>query len=256
METIIKSEINKLNYKRGDTSLSGAIIETIYCAEPDSIVFMTKSGAVSWEYLSKNGKIADRAATRLNEVRELIPNDLDKHISSKITVSLCNVFFSALNSSSIEACNECFIGIEERVTKLKTPYQIKSIFILYSILFSFLLSTISANLYFFTSLNFKAIFISISCGCVGSLFSVMQRNDKLNLNVLLSTRYIILQASFTALLGCISGGIVYLLSNSGLALSFINDNVYSLAIVSIVGGFSERMIPEVFSKLDKESIKN
>ncbi|MDO6463578.1 hypothetical protein [Pseudoalteromonas carrageenovora] len=67
---------------------------------------------------------------------------------------------------------------------------------------------------------------------------------------MLDNKYIILQALFTAIMGSIAGGLIYIISKSGLALSFSNDNIYSLTILSVLGGFSERMIPEIFKKLE------
>jgi hypothetical protein len=250
MEPTINTITDKTNYKHGDNSLSGDVIKKIFCSAPNSIVFETSNGVISWEYNYKNGDIVDRAAVKFHELREIIPNDLPDRVASNIKVSLCNVFFTALNSETISDCDNAYLQIEERIKNLKTHFHIKCIFILYSVLFTFLISSLSASLYFFTELNLKAIFICISCGCIGSLFSVMQRNDKVILDTMLDNKYIILQALFTAIMGSIAGGLIYIISKSGLALSFSNDNIYSLTILSVLGGFSERMIPEIFKKLE------
>lgn len=44
-----------------------------------------------------------------------------------------------------------------------------------------------------------------------------------------------------------------MLANSGLALSVAKDNITMLALFSMISGFSERMIPDLFNKIQKSS---
>lgn len=234
-------------YKHGDKSISGEVIDVIYCASTNCIVFKTERGTTAWEYFDLDGQIADRAAVKFNELHEYF----DVSNNENVLTSLCNVFFSALNANSIEECDSLYVDIEKRIKNIKTPYQIKSIYILFSLIFTVFVSTSMIAVYFLTNANFKYIFICTAGGAVGALFSILQRNNEIKFDSQIPNLYIYLQASFTVMLGSISGGIVYLLSMSDLALTFANKNIYSLVLLSIISGFSERMIPELFGKIEK-----
>ncbi|MFY8325093.1 hypothetical protein [Pseudoalteromonas sp. ZZD1] len=251
MEPTLKNVDDKTKYTVGSICESGTVIKHIYRSSPHCIVFETESGNIGWEYQDTVDVISDRAASRFYELYEQIPEDIPDTVYENILGSVCNALIVSLKASTLDECDETYNVIESRIKKLRTNYQLKSIFILFSVLLTLVYSSMSIILYSFSEAIFNMLYICISCGCIGSLFSVLQRNDKINFDAKLSKKYIFLQASFTGLLGSISGGIIYLLSKSGLALSFASDNLYSLALLSIIGGFSERMIPELFQKIDK-----
>ncbi|TMP19887.1 hypothetical protein CWC02_06965 [Pseudoalteromonas sp. S2721] len=249
MEPIIAEQEDKTKYKNGDVSISGEVIEMIYCASTDCIIFKTQRGTTGWEYVNKNGKIADRAAVKFNELHELF----DTQANPGVLVSLCNIFFSALNAKTIEECDRLFVDIEQRIKDIKTPDKIKSHFILCALIFTTISSFLMLTAYNFSDSSFKYVFLCIAGGSVGALFSILQRNNEVVFNNQIKIQYIYFQATFTVLLGSISGGIIYLLSMSDLALTFANKNIYSLVLLSIVSGFSERMIPELFGKIEKSN---
>ncbi|MCG9736066.1 hypothetical protein L1D51_19050, partial [Pseudoalteromonas shioyasakiensis] len=124
------------------------------------------------------------------------------------------------------------------------------IYILATLVFSLFLSSLMVLAYYITDMDFKYIFICVAGGTVGAVFSILQRNNEISFDSQIPNKYIYLQASFTVMLGSISGGLVYIMSMSDLALTFANKNIYSLVLISIVSGFSERMIPELFGKIE------
>ncbi|MCO7209091.1 hypothetical protein [Pseudoalteromonas sp. CnMc7-37] len=249
MEPIISSINDKTQYKNGDKSLCGEIIKTIYCSSTNCIVFKTGRGTTSWEYHVNNEEIEHRAVLKFSQLL----NDLDSNPHEGVLSGLCNVFLAALNTNTIEECDKCFADIEKRIKNLKTPYQIKSIYILFTFIFTIFLSTVLIGTYYLLDVSFKLLFLSIAGGAVGALFSILQRNNEIKFDSQIDNKYIYLQASFTVMLGSISGGTIYLLSMSDLALSFASKNVHSLIILSIVSGFSERMVPELFGKIENNN---
>ncbi|EWH05811.1 hypothetical protein AT00_15465 [Pseudoalteromonas lipolytica SCSIO 04301] len=161
-----------------------------------------------------------------------------------------------MNAKTIEECDRLFIDIEKRIKEIKTPDKIKSHFILSALIFTIISSFLMVTAYNLSDSSFKYVFLCIAGGSVGALFSILQRNNEVVFNNQIKIEYIYFQATFTVLLGSISGGIIYLLSMSDLALTFANKNIYSLVLISIVSGFSERMIPELFGKIEKSKSKS
>ncbi|WP_417671598.1 hypothetical protein [Pseudoalteromonas tetraodonis] len=253
MEATISERIDKTTYKEGDVSESGNTIKIIRCVTSDVIVFESTDGSTIWEYRNRDGAIADKASIKFAEINEMLPSGIDEEIESKLHISLCNVFFSAINAETLEECEKCFDVIEKRIKNFKTPYQIKSMYIFCTIIFTVIISAALVVIYNYSNISFKSVFICIATGAIGALFSILQRNDEIKLDIRIPNNYIYLQSMFTVLLGSISGGIIYLLAMSDLAFSFASENIHSLAILSIMSGFSERMIPELFNKIDKSN---
>ncbi|WP_162618104.1 hypothetical protein [Shewanella halifaxensis] len=98
----------------------------------------------------------------------------------------------------------------------------------------------------------QSILACISAGCFGSLFSLLQRNSTVPLNLTGGGFYTFLQSLFICVLGALSGAALYLLCISGLALSVAKENLAMLTVFAMIAGFSERMIPDLFNKMQKE----
>ncbi|MEP6743260.1 MAG: hypothetical protein ABJB61_12230, partial [bacterium] len=87
-------------------------------------------------------------------------------------------------------------------------------------------------------------------GSVGACISVLQRNPSLDVDPWMSNGYLRLQGITRIVLGFIFGCIFVLASKANFVLGVVRNNPYSLLVLCIVAGFSERLIPELLSKFE------
>ena len=113
---------------------------------------------------------------------------------------------------------------------------------------TFIVSAISFSVAFFMGLSSSELLLCLGSGATGALFSLLSRNSSVEVNLQDGKIYIVIQAFTITLTGLISGLILFSFANSDLAFSFAKDNVYNLIVLSIIAGFSERFIPDLFAK--------
>lgn len=253
MEPTIKEIKSKLDYRPGDIGKSGEKIEFVYRASRDVVIYETESGFVTAEYEENFPELIHLTIRYYHELGAKIPTDIDDHKFENLKRMLISSYFEALSSSTEKQVKEAFREIKKSIGNTKKRSEIKSVFILSSILVCACISSISFYYFNVSSNNFKEIFACISFGCIGSLFSVLQRNNDFEFDSNQESKYIILQSCFTSLFGAISGGILFIVCKSGIALTIANENIYALAVLSIIAGFSERMIPELFKKIESQN---
>lgn len=211
------------------------------------------SSSLKYEASNLRIEITELACSKLAELKEKLPDEIPKSTHDRIIMMLGNALHSALVAEDIESSLKSFESVESRINRLKTPFELKAIFISSSALITLIICLIGLSLYLISEASYKNFFICCSCGSVGTLFSLLQRNSELLFSLTAKLKYILLQSFLTCILGSISGGLLYILSKSEIAFSFASNNTYSLAILAVVAGFSERMIPEMFKSIEKDS---
>lgn len=244
---------NKSLYKVGDISLCGLKIAYIITTTENIILYESESGSVCVESDGLNIDARNIATHKYNEIHEMIPEDISDKLYESIRTTLNSVYFMALCSDSSESALDKYIEIEKRIRNIKTPNEIKSMYISFTIAINLIVCFLAFYVYNNSTLSYKALFICVMCGCLGSQFSILQRNTDLYYFENSKKRYIFLQSTFTSLLGVFSGAILFILSKSGIALTIAQDNIFALAIFSIIAGFSERMIPDLFKNIENKN---
>lgn len=91
--------------------------------------------------------------------------------------------------------------------------------------------------------------IPISAGFLGAYISVFERAKSFQANEQDSAGLILIQTAFRIVLGGVFGFIAYLASLANLAFGLLSHEHYSLFILGLIGGFSERLIPELIEGL-------
>jgi hypothetical protein len=99
--------------------------------------------------------------------------------------------------------------------------------------------------------------IPVSAGFLGAYISVLERAKTFQINENDSLNLLLLQVGSRLILGGVFGLIAYLASVTNLAFGLLNKSNESLIVLGIIGGFSERFIPELIesftdSKGDKQ----
>lgn len=241
-----------LEYKIGDKSKSGnQIKEIIHCTD-SAIVFISDDDILGYECFGLTIDIS-KAIDKFVDLESQISRELPETLLKRIRTSLGSALFHALIAGSVEESLQCFVTVEKRIKKLKTPNQAKTVLILLHLIFTFLALLISMAIYILSPSPYNVIFLCIGMGSFGSLFSSLQRSSEIHLNLTGGISYTVMQAAFVTVLGGMSGFVMYVTSHSDIAFIFAKDNVHTLALMSILAGFSERLVPDLFIKIEKGS---
>lgn len=245
-------------YKNGDiTKITGAKIKQIIYRDKKIIVFLNEGGEVSHEYAGISPYNFSAVLSKMFELSTLISlKELPEPLGKCLRLDLGIALYGALIQNSEKNGLEKFKSIEEKINSIRASEETKIINAIFLILISSFF--ISIQLYLFrceilaTSLN--NIILCSSAGCFGSLLSVIHRNSKKKFNALFKKRYIIGNSIITALLGIFFGALIFIISHSNVALGFASENLYSLIVFSVIGGFSERFIPDLFKSLEEKQM--
>lgn len=237
-------------YKKGDETSSGIIIEKIINYSPTAQVYLREDGEIGYEFESLV-PVVSSALDKYDEINSHISSELPQDLLIKTKCSLGAALFHASFAKTPEDTFKCFDSIESRVKNIKTPNQAKTILVLFNLLFTFLVLFFSIMAYIYYTPSYGIVFLCVGSGSFGALFSILQRNSEITLNLTGGIKYTILQAGFITILGGMSGCVIYLVSMSDLAFSFASDNTFTLVTLAIIAGFSERLIPDLFEKIEK-----
>jgi hypothetical protein len=90
-------------------------------------------------------------------------------------------------------------------------------------------------------------------GTVGAMISVLLRSRQIEVDPYASLAYTALQAIARVLLGFIFGAVAVIAVKANAILGFAESNTYLLLAFSLAAGFSERLIPEILTSLEKQS---
>lgn len=242
-------------YKIGETTSTGVKVKSIIASNAIAIVFFNENNEVNSE-ISEISFDIGKVMHKHDELRFKISDELPPKVMHALLFGLGKALFHAVNSDNIEDALNNFNGIENRISNVITPNQAKSILILCNIFFSLAVIAICLVLFRENTSPNGAIFLCLSMGAFGALFSLLQRNSVIELNLTGGYKYIVLQSIFICVLGSMSGSVMYLLIKSGIAFSFAENNIFSMSIFSIISGFSERLVPDLFSSIEKTSKSN
>lgn len=247
-----QKKISITDYKPGKISGSGVVIKKILKRSNSAIVYVCENEEINYEFKQNYEKV-DVIISKYDMLREKIPIEIPQELKASYQKILGKCFFNALVSCSHDEGLKHFIEIEKRICDLKTPNQAKSILIFFNLVFCSIFAAIGFTTYFNSVNSIGVIGLCASFGGFGSLFSLLQRNQNVVLNITGALKYTILQGLFISVLGAMSGVIMLLIIKSEIAFSFAGNSISTIALLSILAGFSERLIPDVFSKIESNT---
>ena len=241
------------SFKIGDTTSSGYKIDHIHGLVGNEIVFRDTSGRTRWE-TNCESETYSKSVTKFNYLHGKIPSDLPEKIEASIKSELAASLHHAFIGNNIEGVNTSFEVVENRILSILSPNQAKLWLILYCLISSVTLLLVLFGVHQFIKPSLQAITLCAGAGVLGGTLSLMQRNTHISINLEDGKPYIFMQAAFIPILGMLSGICLCFLSRSDLAFSFAKDNIYNLITLSVISGFSERYVPDLFQKIGKETL--
>ncbi|WP_312377122.1 hypothetical protein [Pseudomonas oryzihabitans] len=135
--------------------------------------------------------------------------------------------------------------------------RFKLVVVVFLIGICFILFAAGARLYFFgiVGINLKALLIGIFGGALGAMISVLQRAKSLKVELYESIELILLQGGVRISLGCAFGVIALVASKSGLLLELLSQSDNKMFLLSVIAGFSERLIPDFIGRIAEGDVK-
>lgn len=240
-------------YKIGDISQNGLKITSIIDTSERVIVFWDSRNGISYEYQD----ILVNPNLIINKYKELngkISFEFPSNHKDRLKGRLASCLFSALSEKSDADGLNHFENIYEDIKTLKSPAEMKAFFIVLSIVSCSVMALVLGGVFLLLGANTNSwSFVTIcgSSGTIGSLFSLLQRNKEIDIELTTQNTFVFMQVISHVFFGAFAGGILFVASKGDLAFGFANENVYALITLSIIAGFSERFIPDMFNKVVK-----
>jgi len=240
--------MSKIEYKVGDKQNGLEVIQILHSTENSAVVIL-EGNFTHFEF--KNLPFDEsQILSKFHYLGSKLPKDLPKRLLNNLRISLAGALSSALLSNDIEMALTHFESVEKRIGRAKTTKQAKAVLIISCFVASLLMSVALLVFYTIDFWDNKLIFLSMSAGVLGSFFSLLSRNTKVHINHSGLPVYTFIQAGTIAITGALSGIIIYIFCYSNIAFGFAQENAYALLAVSVTAGFSERLIPDLFGKVE------
>jgi len=244
-------------YKKGDVDHNGLIVLESIVWSPYVHVYLTECLTLCAEVEYPTTPVVMNISHEYQKLQSLIPQDIGRELSISIKRELGAAFFSALTDMESEHKPEYFKSVSEKISRIKSAQQSKmlsvSIMIVLAVIFSSALSVIQYQTKLLVP-NWYPMFLAASFGCIGSMFSVLQRSDQIAVTELFYWRYCLLDSFIKLASGMFSGVILILLVKSDLAFGFAKNDLFITLLLSLISGFSERFIPDVLRQVESKQL--
>ncbi|MDQ1233333.1 hypothetical protein QE450_000831 [Paenibacillus sp. SORGH_AS306] len=241
--------VNELSYAK-DFVRKKINLGTVFVSSSSNItIYMERNKELRWYYegLPEYMVISFSEFRRLHSLSNSLLNGVNRElINRNLAVAMTNSNILQDPDRSSAQFSEIENSIKERATArvkfnillLISTLGLVIIFLCFYFYFSYVIPEIISNL-----------IIGAAGGTLGSVISVIQRNDKITVDFLLSPLAIGTESISRLLLGIIFGIILVLLIQSELITLFSIKNISALCVLSIIAGFSERFVPDFLDKI-------
>jgi len=114
---------------------------------------------------------------------------------------------------------------------------------------------VAAQFYRFTDTPASFVIVGGLGGSIGGVISVLQRSNSIDVDYNWDARYILMQGAARIALGTLFGMFTVFACAADFIAGFAKEDPTSLIVLSVVGGISERFVPEIVRRLEAGQIK-
>ncbi|PFC90952.1 hypothetical protein CN272_02460 [Bacillus anthracis] len=226
-------------------------VEKIISWGPNFQIYKTSNGGVSYWY-KKLPDYLKPAVAEFDQLSSYAKVTLTKKDKKLVTPQMAFALSIAFNSKEDEDVLRGFKKVDEFINT-RAISNAHFWYIFYNSILFFLMTSLALLFYFYFDIN-KVFVIGSVGGLVGAFLSTLIRIDKLSFDILAPFRNVILQGYSRLLVGSISGLFIIVASRSNLILGTYSNSLYSLAVFSIISGFSERFVPDLISSISSKQL--
>ncbi|HFK1481116.1 TPA: hypothetical protein ACGXK0_003555 [Bacillus cereus] len=226
-------------------------VEKITSWGPNFQIYKTSNGGVSFWH-KKLPDYLRPAVAEFNQLSSYAKVTLPEKDKELVAPQMAFALSVAFNSKADEDVLRGFKKVDEFINT-RALSNTHFWYIFYNSVLFLLMTSLALLFYFYFDINKEFVIGSVG-GLVGAFLSTLTRIDKLSFNILAPFRNVILQGYSRLLVGSISGLFIIVASHSNLILGTYSNSLYSLAVFSIISGFSERFVPDLISSISSKQL--
>ena len=243
-------ELRLDNVKVGGNFKGHTVIKKYYYDnEKGFIIFKNEKDDVIF-FSQKQVTEISRLLGRCNVMREMVHSKTMKSWIDAQKASALNEYFCEHKEKSEEILIECIEMAEKREVARKRKIYIGTYL---GVTIIFLLLILFSNKFEISKTAIKYLYICMF-GAFGGFISLNTRLEKIEFRLYEGTLSYILVSIFKLSFSCVSSIIVYFLIESDLILSTFKNSPGIIYIAATLAGFSESLLPNIFSGLEKDII--
>lgn len=238
--------------KVGKPDPTGTTVKTILGMNSTAQVYVTEDGQLRWHYVPEQSNVTRTAVSRFELLMSETKTFVRERQRRECLLLLGKALFGALNESDEDGALKRFDSFQSHLDTVATG-QARTRFVVVALAVTLLLAGISTVLLHVTSPPHILYFYGAVFGAIGACVSVMQRVTSIEVDWKLSPGGLLLQSAVRIGLGLAFGAVFVMASRADLLLGAVKDLPAALFVVALAAGFSERMIPDLFSRLEGQS---
>jgi hypothetical protein len=242
-------------YKLGDAlQTTGQKIAEIIGQTDSSGVYITVEGHIKWEYYA-NRIVPDRlklAIRKFEGLTLIVRRTYRQGNRDNARRELANALRAALETPESDDPLEAFAEVE---SSLCGQYARKAAtwHVAGAVISTLGLAGIGYLVYCFCQDEATLVAQGAIAGAVGALISVLLRIKSLEISVS-QLWYWGIEGFMRTFFGAICGGFVVVLIKANIFMGLAGQNVYACYTISIVAGFSERLVPNILASIEKSQL--
>jgi hypothetical protein len=238
-------------YVQGGKSATGDIIREILAISDKSFVFIADDSSLQWEYDEKacvdGEKSIAEAADLLAQVKMCVPGLKGKRQANGLIGTALSHALEVRekgDTSDLFQLPREFI-IARRSETLQLCYLASALGIMVV-----LLTTLAITAMMTGDSWVDGFLVAVGMGSLGAVVSVAQRFHEIRIERFSSRLYTSIGGMMRVVLGALFGAVILLFQKGGLVLSAVEQNLFAVAAVAFIAGFSERLIPDLVVRLE------
>lgn len=243
-------------YNVGDQSPFNTPIARVFGRSRDYLIYLTESGTLM---LNFNEPVPVSVRPALREFRRLTTTAAIALVETQRRAAM-ELIAAGLNSAfGSSDSDDALSGLAPAKTFIETRAadQARSNFLLFVTTCSVLVFGVLYYLRYhlpaeYLTVHLREIILGGMAGIVGATISLVQRSEALQIDPLSSPQHRAFHGTMRAMLGMVFGAIVVVLARSNLAFGGVTENGHALFFMALVGGFSERLVPDMISRVAQQ----
>lgn len=235
--------------KVGEKDSGDNVVMLILGQSDKNCVYITKDNQLRWniegDVPSELIPVVNKFDLLMTEVKSAVS---EKHKNECLTL-LGKSLYAAMNEKTTEKALRYFDGVEQFVQSM-TQQQKQATYVFVCILVTIILTTPSISILHIMQPQHAHYFYGACLGAIGACISVMQRAVSVDVNWRLDLFSLVLHAVIRITLGLLFGAVFVLACKADFLFGEFKTNPRAIYLLAMVAGFSERMIPDLFSRLE------
>lgn len=231
----------------------GYKVATILGESTIAVVYTTADNQLRWKY-HQNGGAIPAPMVPARQKFDALMTDISTSVPSKhkppAYAHLGKALFNALDVNEPAKIDEAFTYVVSFVNQVRMQ-RARLVYVRAFLIVALVIISVALAVSYLPVLDvvMKGV-IGVIFGVAGACISVLQRSASTDVDIAAGESLVAVQGGARALVGALFGLFVVLASVGDLVLGVAKANVVALAALAVVGGVSERLVPEIIGKLE------